>query len=97
MPTEKPVFAEERRSRILAVVETQRRVRIAELVSLLNVSEPTVRKDLSVLEQHRLLRRTHGGAIAVQPRFEPSIDDRGALHGAAKDLIAGACLDEIGR
>jgi len=97
VPTERPAFAEERRGRILAMVETQGRVRIAELVSLLNVSEPTVRKDLSALEQQRLLRRTHGGAIAVTPRFEPTIDDRGALHGEAKDLIARGCLDEITR
>ncbi|HEX4247701.1 MAG TPA: DeoR/GlpR family DNA-binding transcription regulator [Pseudonocardia sp.] len=95
--SERTVFAEERRSRIMSVLETQGRVRIAELVALLDVSEPTVRKDLSALEQHRLLRRTHGGAIAVRPRFEPTIDDRAALHGEAKDLIAAACLTEISR
>jgi DeoR family fructose operon transcriptional repressor len=97
VPVEKPVFAEERRSRIVAMVEAQGRVRIAELVALLDVSEPTVRKDLSALEQRHLLRRTHGGAITVRPRFEPTIDDRGALHGEAKDRIAAACLNEIGR
>jgi len=95
--TEKPVFAEERRQRILAAVNAQGRVRVAELVALLEVSEPTVRKDLSALEQQRQLRRTHGGAIAVHPRFEPTMDARGALHGEAKDLIARACLEEIGR
>jgi DeoR family fructose operon transcriptional repressor len=94
---EKPVFAEERRQRILAMVNSQGRVRIAELVSLLDVSEPTIRKDLSALEQQRRLRRTHGGAIAVHPQFEPTMDARGALHGEAKDLIARACLEEIAR
>jgi DeoR family fructose operon transcriptional repressor len=93
--TERPVFAEERRQRVLSLLGTQGRVRIAELVTLMNVSEPTIRKDLSALEEQRLLRRTHGGAIAIRPQFEPTIDDRSALHGDAKDLIAKACLDEI--
>lgn len=73
------------------------RVRIAELVTLLRVSEPTIRKDLSVLEQQRLLRRTHGGAIAVRPQFEPSIDDRSTKHSQAKALIARACVEEVSR
>ncbi|GAA4537114.1 DeoR/GlpR family DNA-binding transcription regulator [Pseudonocardia xishanensis] len=89
------MFAEERRQRILTMLESQGRVRIAELVSLMNVSEPTLRKDLTLLEQQKRLRRTHGGAIAVRPLFEPTIDDRFARHGAAKDLISRACLDEI--
>lgn len=93
---EQPVFAEERRQHILTMLGTRGRVRIAELVALMKVSEPTIRKDLSALESLKLLRRTHGGAIAVRPQFEPTVDDRSALHGEAKDLIARACLDEIG-
>ncbi len=92
-----PIFAEERRQRILAMVDAHGRVRIAELVEALNVSEPTIRKDLSLLERERLLRRTHGGAIAVRPQFEPTIDDRSMLHAEAKDAIAQACAKEIAR
>ncbi|MEV0183219.1 DeoR/GlpR family DNA-binding transcription regulator [Streptomyces sp. NPDC050625] len=95
--TEKHLFAEERRQRILALVEAQGRVRIAELQAALKVSEPTIRKDLSLLEQARKLRRTHGGAIAVRPQVEPTIDDRSTLHAEAKELIAKACLREIAR
>jgi DeoR family fructose operon transcriptional repressor len=97
MSTEKHLFAEERRQRILALVEAQGRVRIAELQAALKVSEPTIRKDLSLLEQARKLRRTHGGAIAVRPQVEPTIDDRSALNAEAKELIAKACLQEIAR
>ncbi|MEV0474602.1 DeoR/GlpR family DNA-binding transcription regulator [Streptomyces prunicolor] len=95
MSTEKHLFAEERRHRILALVEAQGRVRIAELQAALKVSEPTIRKDLSLLEQARKLKRTHGGAIAVRPQVEPTIDDRSSLHAEAKELIAKACLQEI--
>jgi DeoR/GlpR family transcriptional regulator of sugar metabolism len=92
-----PIFAEERRQRILAIVGAQGRVRIAELVDVLGVSEPTIRKDLSLLERERQLRRTHGGAIAVRPRFEPTIGDRSMLHAEAKDLIARECAAQIAR
>ncbi|HTJ71364.1 MAG TPA: DeoR/GlpR family DNA-binding transcription regulator [Actinospica sp.] len=92
-----PIFAEERRQRILALVGAQGRVRIAELVAVLGVSEPTIRKDLSLLEREKHIRRTHGGAIAVRPLLEPTIGDRGMLHAEAKDAIARACAAEISR
>ncbi|MFC4948695.1 DeoR/GlpR family DNA-binding transcription regulator [Pseudonocardia sp. GCM10023141] len=95
MTEEQPVFAEERRQRILTMLDAQGRVRIAELVTMMGVSEPTIRKDLTTLEEQKLLRRTHGGAIAVRPHFEPTIDDRFGLHGDAKDLISRACMEEI--
>jgi DeoR family fructose operon transcriptional repressor len=79
------------------MVGSHGRVRIAELVAALGVSEPTIRKDLSLLEREKFLRRTHGGAIAVRPQLEPSIDDRSMLHAEAKDAIARACAAEIAR
>jgi len=30
------------------------------------VSQPTLRKDLTVLEQQGLLKRTHGGALSIR-------------------------------
>jgi DeoR/GlpR family transcriptional regulator of sugar metabolism len=92
-----PIFAEERRQRILAMLGAHGRVRIAELVDALGVSEPTIRKDLGLLERERLLRRTHGGAIAVRPQFEPTIDDRSMLYAESKDAIAKACAKQIAR
>jgi DeoR/GlpR family transcriptional regulator of sugar metabolism len=97
MPNQPPVFAEERRQRIGDLVAANGRVRIADLVELLGVSEPTLRKDLSELERQGLLRRTHGGAIAVQPRFEPTLQDRVLQHREAKERIAALCLEEVTR
>ncbi|WP_155352232.1 DeoR/GlpR family DNA-binding transcription regulator [Acrocarpospora macrocephala] len=97
MPREQPVFAEERRQRIVDAVAAQGRVRIAELVELLGVTEPTIRKDLDELQRLRLLQRTHGGAIAVQSHSEVPLHDRGFQHREAKKLIATACRDEITR
>ncbi|MET1073347.1 MAG: DeoR/GlpR family DNA-binding transcription regulator [Umezawaea sp.] len=97
MPKEQPVFAEERRQRIADVVAAQGRVRLAELVESLGVTEPTIRKDLDELQRRQLLRRTHGGAIAYQARIEVNVHDRGLRNREAKELIARACQEEITR
>ena len=93
----KPVFAEERRQRIVDAVNAQGRVRLAELVQALGVTEPTIRKDLEELQRRRLLRRTHGGAIAVRAHREVPLRDRSRQHRDAKHLIAQACRTEIVR
>jgi DeoR family fructose operon transcriptional repressor len=91
----RPVFAEERQQRIIAILAGQGRVRVAELVDQLGVSEATLRKDLGSLETAGFLRRTHGGAIATQRQLEPTIDARYSRNGPAKDRIAQACLAHI--
>jgi DeoR family fructose operon transcriptional repressor len=92
-----PVFAEERRQRIVDSVNAQGRVRLAQLVEALGVTEPTIRKDLDDLQRRRLLRRTHGGAIAVQAHLEVPLRDRSRQHRDAKRRIAEACRTEIAR
>ena len=48
-----------------------------ELVRSMEVSESTVRRDLDHLHEAGILRRTHGGAIAVgEPVALPAFDDR---------------------
>ncbi len=89
------MFAEERRRRILDLVNGQGSVRLAELVTDLGVTEPTVRKDLSALEHQRLLKRTHGGAIAVRALFEPELAVREGRQVMAKRSIAAACAGLI--
>jgi DeoR family fructose operon transcriptional repressor len=59
-----PIFAEERKQKILDVVDKKKKVTVLELSNLLNVSGSTVRTYLRELEQSKLLRRTHGGAIS---------------------------------
>ena len=57
---------EDRQQRILNLVKDREEVRNEELASELGVSLMTVRRDLGLLEQNRLLRRTHGGAISME-------------------------------
>ncbi len=61
------MFAEERKNKILDMLQSQNRVRVLELVDNLKVSEATIRRDLQELEEAGLLKRTHGGAILNSP------------------------------
>lgn len=54
-----------RRSRILAALERDGSVRVSELTVELGVSAMTLRRDLAQYEKEGLLRRVHGGAIAI--------------------------------
>ena len=53
----------ERRRRILAHARANGRVAVGELACCLGVAVETVRRDLQVLEDDGLVRRTHGGPI----------------------------------
>jgi DeoR/GlpR family transcriptional regulator of sugar metabolism len=61
------VLASQRQDRILAEVRTHGAVRVADLVGRLDVSEMTVRRDITELDRAGLVRRVHGGAVAADP------------------------------
>lgn len=65
------LFPEERRERIVALVDERAKVRVSEFCDMFNVSSATVRNDMRVLEQEKRIKRTHGGALALsQARHE---------------------------
>lgn len=53
----------ERQEEILNILSKSGSVSVARLASLLFVSQPTVRRDLTALEGRGLVSRTHGGAV----------------------------------
>ena len=87
-----PAFADERQARIAELVGVRGRARIGELAALFGVTEPTIRKDLSALQEQGLLKRTHGGALAVHPNVDRELAGRQTTNRAAKEAIARACL-----
>jgi DeoR family transcriptional regulator of aga operon len=54
---------------ILTDLQQTGRVSVETLSEQLEVSVVTIRRDLDELEQKGLLRRTHGGAISIEPLF----------------------------
>src|SRR5262245_60188456 len=71
-----PVFAAERQEKIAAFVASRGKIRLDELASVFEVSQPTLRKDLTVLEQQGLLKRTHGGALSIRTPGERDLMTR---------------------
>jgi DeoR family fructose operon transcriptional repressor len=90
--TTEPVFADERQQRIAQYVAARGRARIGDLAAEFAVTEQTVRKDLRVLHDHGVLKRTHGGAIALHKLVDRDLATREATHPGAKERIARACL-----
>ena len=71
MARQAPVQAD-RTEEILKELLRTGEVLVTELVSQLNVSPATVRRALRSLERKGLLRRTHGGAVPLEPLlYEP--------------------------
>jgi DeoR family transcriptional regulator, aga operon transcriptional repressor len=61
---------------------------VTEIADDLAVSQATVRRDLVMLEQQRLLARTHGGAVAHAVSYELPLRYKGVRHADDKRRIA---------
>jgi len=90
-----PIFAAERQEKIAAFVASRGKIRLDELASVFEVSQPTLRKDLTVLEQQGLLKRTHGGALSIRAPGERDLMTRFVQNVEAKRAIGRACCDLI--
>ncbi|GEO16440.1 DeoR/GlpR family DNA-binding transcription regulator [Microvirga aerophila] len=58
-------FPHERQQQIYDLIAERKMLGTAELAQLLNISPPTIRRDLATMVQAGLLARTHGGAVAI--------------------------------
>ena len=82
------MFAVERRSRIMTLLNEKKSIFVQETAPLFGVTEETIRRDLKVLENQGLIVRTHGGAVLsddVKAEFPLSI--REGINISAKDAI----------
>ena len=70
-------------------------VDVGDLAGELGVSPATVRRDLSLMEDQRLLARTHGGAVAHGVLYELPLRYRSARHQEQKARIARAVAARI--
>jgi DeoR family transcriptional regulator, fructose operon transcriptional repressor len=89
--------AEDRQHQILALARSQGEVDVLKLAVELDVAPETIRRDLRQLEQHGLVRRTHGGAYPVETaRFETTLEARTTRRVVEKRRIAAAAAGLLG-
>jgi DeoR family fructose operon transcriptional repressor len=90
------MYAEERQLWIVERARAGGRVEVASLAEELGVTTETVRRDLTTLERHALLRRVHGGAIPIERLgFEPALAARDSVLTAEKERIARLAIAEL--
>lgn len=85
------MLAEERFSKILSIIETEGSATMHELMTALDASESTVRRDLNTMDDNGLLTKVHGGAVAKRPSIsthDENVMSRKALNAGEKADIA---------
>ena len=86
--------AQGRRSAILQRLNKDSSVNVTELSEEFGVSEVTIRKDLRILRERKLLIRVHGGAISRSNVYADEEEDR---HFSFKSLVNSREKEAIGR
>ena len=87
------MLIEKRQQLILDRLARDGSIGISSLAKSLGVSRETVRRDLNVLSQRTLLRKTHGGAIAYSA-IEPALGERIEANAEGKHRI-GVCAAKM--
>lgn len=89
------MWAHERHTRIVALLNERQRLTTESFSAELGVSKETIRRDLIELELSGKLSRVHGGAIPQGVPIEPSYVEREELHRTEKRAIARAAATLI--
>ena len=90
------MLTEERRQKILHLLDRHKIVKSQDLVNLLNASESTIRRDLQDLENDGLLERIHGGAKKGQLLgFEQAMSEKTLKNVHEKHKIAQIAAELI--
>jgi DeoR family transcriptional regulator of aga operon len=85
----------DRLGKILEQLSASGSVAVAELSGELGVSSATVRRDLALLEEQRLLARAHGGAVALGVLYELPLRYRSTRFHEEKCRIAQAAIERV--
>ncbi|GIP30956.1 DeoR/GlpR family DNA-binding transcription regulator [Paenibacillus sp. J2TS4] len=80
---------DQRRKKILELLQQEGKVKVAELSKLFGISEVTIRNDLDEIEGQGLLQRVHGGAISTyKSYYNMTFHDRTETNKEEKRKIA---------
>lgn len=87
------MFVNERRIKIMELLERKTSVTVSELMKLFGVSIETVRRDLEYLESQQVLRRVHGGAVSNQKmKHFANLESRMSENRELKRQLAGIAI-----
>ncbi|MGV0959297.1 MAG: DeoR/GlpR family DNA-binding transcription regulator [Limnohabitans sp.] len=100
------VMPEVRRQRLLELVRQRKSITTLDLVQALGASAATVRRDMAILEDLNLLKRSHGGAVNLDTTsahlpeqasadYEPAFQEKVVHNHAAKERIAQVAADLV--
>lgn len=90
------MFAEERRMKILDMIEKNKSVKVSELTKKFCVSESTVRRDLMELEKVGKILRTHGGAVPKKiSKLEVTFSEKKDRYSKEKEVIGKIAAKQI--
>lgn len=85
----------ERHQKILELVNRNGSIRVTELSKICDVTEETIRRDLSILEKQGKLMRSHGGAVSVEGQRETPFFEREIMNVEEKKAIAKRAIEFI--
>jgi DeoR/GlpR family transcriptional regulator of sugar metabolism len=90
------ILPEERKNEILNELKQMGKVKVIDLAKKFNVSEETIRRDLTMLEESGLLKKVYGGAIkTIFQSGEPPFTQRTTVNQEEKIKIGKAAADLI--
>lgn len=88
--------AHERRERIARKIHERNRVQVSELMEEFGLTDTSIRRDLSILEEKGLIRRVHGGAVSTNEGLHSSVlEERIAQRGVEKRRMGAAAAAYI--
>jgi ribose transport system substrate-binding protein len=87
----------ERRQQIVELLQKQSSAKVSDLAKFLQVSEATIRKDLTALDRAQQLTRVRGGAAVVESNhtYNPILAARARVNTTAKQRIARWAADMV--
>lgn len=90
------MLSEERRNKIIEIVQRDKIIKIDDITEKFDVSIVTARRDLDALQEQQFVKRIYGGAVAVTPPgMEPLFYTRELKNKAEKIAIAKAAADLV--
>ncbi|MDR1628767.1 MAG: DeoR/GlpR family DNA-binding transcription regulator [Oscillospiraceae bacterium] len=98
------MFIEERHQAILGILSEQGRISIGEIQEQFGVSVDSARRDLRLMEEQGLLKRTHGGAIPLlqvatgkPPKTTPKdiVEIKENYLAVAQRAVSEICMNDV--